>query len=60
MITFAKIQILFIASTISICRHNDMNLLVQNMEFNIFSDGSKRILNYIMCGSVFSPMNTMK
>jgi len=28
--------------------------------FGIPKNGSKRILNYIMCGWVFSPMNTMK
>jgi hypothetical protein len=32
----------------------------ENMEFNIFSNGSKRIPNHIMCGGVFSPMNTTK
>jgi hypothetical protein len=37
-----------------------MNLLVQNMEFDILSNGIKKILNCIMCDGVLSPMNTTK
>jgi len=37
-----------------------MCLFMQNMEPNIFSNGNERILNYIMCGYAFSPMNTTK
>jgi len=35
-------------------------LFVQNMEPNIPSNGDQKILNYIMCGCSFSPMNTTK
>jgi len=34
-----------------------MSLLTQNMEPNIPNNGSERILNYIMCGNVLSPMS---
>jgi len=38
----------------------NMRLLVQNMEPNIFNNGGERILNCIMCGHALSPMNIMK
>ncbi len=31
-----------------------------NIEPHVFSNGGKRILNHIMCGNAFPPMNTMK
>jgi hypothetical protein len=37
-----------------------MNLLMQNMEFNIPRNGGDSILNYIMCDNVLFPMNIMK
>jgi hypothetical protein len=34
-----------------------MSFLTQNMEPNIHNNVSERILNYVICGNMFSPMS---
>ncbi len=38
----------------------NMRLFAPNMEPHVLNNGGKIILNHIMCGNAFSPMNTTK